>query len=198
MWDAWAVYDDVADPVIVDERVTAADVEEARAIAISYAAYRVLTYRYGEQTGGATSVECFDGFMDVLGLDPADTTVTGDSPVAVGNRIAAAVIARYEDSKLRKVPILFRERVPLARRIDLGNSLAAATEYPIAVWQWSPYDTAEANAQARFAQGASGAVLEISLMVPDGRISARKHCDNEYAAALEAEKVPCGGKLYKA
>ena len=30
------------------------------------------------------------------------------------------VIARYEDSKLRKVPILFRERVPLARRIDLG------------------------------------------------------------------------------
>jgi len=81
------------------------------------------------------------------------------------------VIARYEDSKLRKVPILFRERVPLARRIDLGNSLAAATEYPIAVWQWSPYDTDEANAQARFAQGASGAVLEISLMVPDGRIS---------------------------
>ncbi len=97
MWDAWAVYDDVADPVIVDERVTAADVEEARAIAISYAAYRVLTYRYGEQTGGATSVECFDGFMDVLGLDPADTTATGDSPVAVGNRIAAAVLAHYED-----------------------------------------------------------------------------------------------------
>ncbi|MCX5651316.1 MAG: metallophosphoesterase [Planctomycetota bacterium] len=81
------------------------------------------------------------------------------------------VIARYEDSKLRKVPILFRERVPLARRIDLGDSLAAAAEYPIAVWQWSEYDTAETNAQARFAQGASGAVLEVALMVPDVRIS---------------------------
>jgi hypothetical protein len=81
------------------------------------------------------------------------------------------VTASYEDSKLRKVPILFRERVPLARRIDLGTSLAAAAEYPIAVWQWSEYDTAEANANARFAQGASGAIVEIALTVPDLRIS---------------------------
>ncbi|MEY3143176.1 MAG: hypothetical protein RLY21_1669 [Planctomycetota bacterium] len=81
------------------------------------------------------------------------------------------VTARYEDSKLRKVPILFRERVPLARRIDLGTSLAAAADYPVAVWQWSEYDTSEANAQARFAQGAAGAVLEVALMVPDLRIS---------------------------
>jgi len=30
------------------------------------------------------------------------------------------------------------------------------------------------------------------------RISARKHCDSDSAAAFEAEKVPCGGKLVSA
>ena len=81
------------------------------------------------------------------------------------------VTARYEDSKQRKVPIVFRERVPLSRRIDLGTSLAAAVEYPVAVWQWSEYDTTDANATARFAQGAAVTLLELAVMVPDSRIS---------------------------
>ena len=35
----------------------------------------------------------------------------------------------------------------------------------------------------------------LTTRTPAGRISARRHCASECAAALEAEKVPCGGKL---
>src|SRR5262245_1353259 len=55
MWDAWAAYDPVADGVFVDEKVPAADVTKARNEAISYAAYRILSHRYGQAVGSADS-----------------------------------------------------------------------------------------------------------------------------------------------
>ncbi len=95
MWDAWAAYDTTADGFFVRERQTAADVAAAREEAISYAAYRVLAHRYAPalSTGGPVSEVCFTEFMDVLGYDPSDTTTTGDTPRALGNRIGAAIIA---------------------------------------------------------------------------------------------------------
>jgi hypothetical protein len=93
MWDAWAAYDATADGVFSTERVTAADVDAARREAISYAAYRVLVQRYGHATGGAVSIACFRAFMQKLGYDPDDATTTGGTPRALGNRVAAAVIA---------------------------------------------------------------------------------------------------------
>jgi len=94
MWDAWAAYDDVADGYFVRERLTATDTDAAREEAISYAAYRVLAHRYQTSlsTGGPVSEVCFREFMDVLGYDPDDTTTTGDSPRALGNRIGEAII----------------------------------------------------------------------------------------------------------
>jgi hypothetical protein len=101
MWDAWAAYDESADGVFVRERLTAADVEAAREEAISYAAYRVLAHRYdgtrAVQPGSGVSQACFRGFMGVLGYDPDDTTNTGDSPRALGNRIGEAIIAANAD-----------------------------------------------------------------------------------------------------
>jgi hypothetical protein len=93
MWDAWASYDPVADGVFFRERHTAADVEAARSEAISYAAYRVLSYRYPKEAGGAVSTACFDAFLRKLGYDPTDETLDGDSARAIGNRVGAAVIA---------------------------------------------------------------------------------------------------------
>ncbi len=95
MWDAWAAYDDTADGYFIRERHTAADVEAAREEAISYAAYRVLAHRYQPSlsTGGPVSEVCFREFMNVLGYDPDDTTTTGDTPRALGNRIGEAIIA---------------------------------------------------------------------------------------------------------
>ena len=93
MWDAWASYDSTSDGYVFRERHSAADVQAARAEALSYAAYRVLVHRYQDQVGGAVSVACFDAFMKKLAFDPADATTDGDGPRAVGNRIGAAVIA---------------------------------------------------------------------------------------------------------
>jgi len=101
MWDAWAAYDAVADGVFVGERLTATDVDADRATAISHAAYRVLVHRYDDSRaalpGAAVSEACFRGFMEELGLDPDDASTEGTSPVALGNRIGAAVIAMNAD-----------------------------------------------------------------------------------------------------
>ena len=95
MYDAWAAYDTTARGVISTERIDTAnilDVEADREIAISVAAYRVLSHRYAAAQSAAVTLSCFDDFFAVLGLDPEDTGAVGDSPVAVGNRIAQAVI----------------------------------------------------------------------------------------------------------
>jgi hypothetical protein len=93
MWDAWASFDTTADGVFFTERNTASDVAAARDEAISYAAFNVLLHRYEHQTGGAVSAACFRAFMTQLGYDPTNTTTTGTTPAAIGNRVAAAVIA---------------------------------------------------------------------------------------------------------
>ncbi len=93
MWDAWAAYDPTASGYLVHEKHTAADVAAARDEAISYAAYRLLTERYLKSVGASESLSEFDDLMDAL-CHPLDVTTTeGDSPAAVGNRIAAAAIA---------------------------------------------------------------------------------------------------------
>jgi hypothetical protein len=93
MWDAWAVYDPDATGYFVTEKHAASNVAEARNEAISYAAYRVLTERYIKSIGGEASLSEFDDLMDALCYPLDSTTTQGDSPAAVGNRIAAAVIA---------------------------------------------------------------------------------------------------------
>src|SRR6185369_856872 len=43
--------------------------------------------------GAATSLANFDAKMDALGYEKTFTSTVGDTPAAVGNRIAAAVLA---------------------------------------------------------------------------------------------------------
>lgn len=97
MFDAWSAYDDVADGVVYADRHTSDDVAAARQTAISYAAFRVMEHRYAEAIGAETTLDCYASFMGVLGLDPADTHVDGDDPIAVGNRIGQQVIERFAD-----------------------------------------------------------------------------------------------------
>jgi hypothetical protein len=93
MWDAWVAYDTTAVGVFTTERHASLDPERDRAEAISFAAYRVLVKRYAGAIGGATSLAGFDARMAALGYDPLFTSTEGDTPAAVGNRIAAAVLA---------------------------------------------------------------------------------------------------------
>jgi hypothetical protein len=92
MWDAWAAYDPDASGYFVREKHTADDIEAARNEAISYAAYRVLEHRYQTSVGRTDSLLEFNQLMEDLCYPIDVTTTEGDSPVALGNRIAAAAI----------------------------------------------------------------------------------------------------------
>ena len=93
MWDAWAAYDRTADGYFSREKHRAADVQAARETAISYAAYRILLWRYAQGAGLQTTFDALDCDDDVALPQPRVREQAGDSPAALGNRIAAAVIA---------------------------------------------------------------------------------------------------------
>lgn len=92
MYDAWSVYDNTALGVFYKQKHTAGDVEAARNEAISYAAYRILSERYTHAVDPNASQAIFDNVMGNLGYDPGITTTIGDSPAAIGNRIAAQIL----------------------------------------------------------------------------------------------------------
>src|SRR6266568_1012624 len=94
MWDAWAAYDPTASGYVFKEKphVDPCDVAAARNEAISYAAYRVLTARFIKAVGADRSLSEFADLMDALSYPTATATTEGDTPAAVGNRIAKAVL----------------------------------------------------------------------------------------------------------
>jgi hypothetical protein len=95
MWDAWAAFEPAADAVIAVNipDMSASDVNAARNMAISYAAYRVLNNRFSTGPGAAVSLAAFTARMNALGYDPSYTGTTGSTPADLGNAIGAAVIA---------------------------------------------------------------------------------------------------------
>jgi len=92
MWDAWAAFDPSARGVFVDEDHAASDVESARAEAISYAAFRVLEARYINSIGATETIPEFDRLMQDLCYPIDVTTTEGDTPAALGNRIADVIL----------------------------------------------------------------------------------------------------------
>lgn len=103
MYDAWAVYGEnelpyltnemhPPNPLLVPGGPTAINVQAAREEAISYAAYRVLSWRFANSPGAGISLPLFDGLMDSLGYDRDITTTGLNTPASVGNRIAENVI----------------------------------------------------------------------------------------------------------
>ena len=100
MWDAWAAYVPEADGYFITEKRQAGDVAAAREAAISYAAYRILLWRYGTVSDLATAAERLDATMRSLCYRTDVTTTEGESPAALGNRIAAAALefGRTDDS----------------------------------------------------------------------------------------------------
>jgi hypothetical protein len=93
MYDAWAAFDQVAQPWLVQERHSAADPAAARNVAISHAAYRVLLDRFSSSPGAAVMLPRYAALMAEYGCDPAFASTVGDSPAAIGNRIGQAVVA---------------------------------------------------------------------------------------------------------
>ena len=97
MWDAWAAYDTEADGYAYLEKHQADDVMAAREVAISFAAYRILDWRYRQISDLATAADELTATMTSLCLDPAYTATNAADPAAVGNQIAEIIIARGAD-----------------------------------------------------------------------------------------------------
>ncbi|GAB5562400.1 MAG: hypothetical protein SynsKO_40470 [Synoicihabitans sp.] len=96
MWDAYWAYQpggwNQASALFQQE--TPGDISEAaQREAISHAAFTVLSARYAESPGKDRSQFGFRWLMQQLGYDADNTTISGNSPAAVGNRIGAAVLA---------------------------------------------------------------------------------------------------------
>lgn len=143
MWDAWAAYDPVADGYFVTEKLTASDVAAAREAAMSYAAYRILTWRYASVSDLATAAAELDATMASLCFRTDYAATEGDSPAALGNRIAQAAIdagrsdgsleaERYVDDgyRPRNEPMLVAE--PGATMADPNHWQPLALERQIA------------------------------------------------------------------
>ena len=93
MWDAWAAYDATADAFFHAESAASGDPERDREIAISFAAYRVLSHLYRLSVNASSTQVHLASRMRALGFDKTFTATAGGTPAALGNRIAAAVIA---------------------------------------------------------------------------------------------------------
>ena len=140
MWDAWAAYDAGAEGYFVKEKLQADDIEAAREAAISYAAYRLLLHRYSVAAGLQETFDELTQTMQSLCYDIDFISTEGDSPAALGNRIAAKIIAygrtdgAHEPHPLRTGRV--RAGEPPARRggarddDDRPESLAAARARP--------------------------------------------------------------------
>ena len=95
MWDAWAAFDKNAVGYLHNENASApagSTLQEAREEAISFAAYRVLRHHYAFSTNASTTLTSLDARMLNLGYDQSNLSTDGDSPAALGNRIAASII----------------------------------------------------------------------------------------------------------
>jgi hypothetical protein len=114
MWDAWAAYDHTADGYFVTEKDSATDVEVARETAISYAAYRVLLWRYSYGANMRVTFDELSRVMRSLCYRIDFTSAKGHSPAALGNRIAAAVIrSGRRDGSLERVHYADESYVPV-------------------------------------------------------------------------------------
>jgi hypothetical protein len=99
MYDAWAAYDGTATQYFHYEKLSAVEIDAARNEAISHAAYNLIKHRFvtgpaGVGPGAAETAVDIDFQMSLLGYDPSFTSTSGNSPAAVGNRVAQAVISR--------------------------------------------------------------------------------------------------------
>ncbi|HVS13615.1 MAG TPA: vanadium-dependent haloperoxidase [Thermoanaerobaculia bacterium] len=88
VYDAWAAYDQIASTYLHQERAGAADLQAAREEAISFAAYRLIRWRFRNSPGASEIRSNTDALMLELGFDQNFESTAGSSPAALGNRIA--------------------------------------------------------------------------------------------------------------
>lgn len=174
MWDAWAAYDATAVGYLHRENATAGDIPAARREAISYAAYRVLAHRYALSVNAATSLQALADQMTALGYDTAVTTTVGPTPAAVGNRVAAAVLA-FAASDLSNESINYTDPTYSPVNEPLILDLAGTTMADPNHWQPLAFEVRftqngiEADKIQTFIGSHWGAVRPFAMSLPPGQ-----------------------------
>ena len=92
MYDAWCAYDTSCSGIFYAAKHSSNTVEDDRTEAISYAAYRLLTWRFTPSVGAPETLPALDNQMSDLGYDINFTSSSGNTPAAIGNRIAQIII----------------------------------------------------------------------------------------------------------
>jgi hypothetical protein len=108
MYDAWAAYDPAQEPYLLGRTrgnytsnfsgvampSTPEAVEEARSVAISFAAYRIIRHRFQNSPGAFLTILEINNRMTQLGLDRFNTSqdYINGGPAELGNYIAQQVI----------------------------------------------------------------------------------------------------------
>ena len=99
VYDAWAAYDSIAEPCLVDVDLPAIEDpvlrREAQEEAINYASFRILWTRFANTPGGnATLMNIYQRFLYEWGQQSFQSTdYLNDGPRALGNYIAEQVLA---------------------------------------------------------------------------------------------------------
>ena len=97
-YDAWAAYDSVATPFLIDVEVDPivdpVARREAQETAMNYASFRLLWNRFLNSPGGSSTLMSFyQTFTEGGGINSFQSTNVQDGPAALGNLIAQQVIA---------------------------------------------------------------------------------------------------------
>lgn len=132
MYDAWAVFDPVASPYLLDNTVgnywcffqgfqTNEPLEEARKEAISHAAYTVLSARFRNSVGRDSILPKLRAVMDSLGYNWQDNGIfyTNGSPAALGNFIGRCYLSLgQQDNSNENRGFENRNYVPINPALD--------------------------------------------------------------------------------
>lgn len=142
MYDAWAAYNEVAQPYLLGATIgdftcdfdgvpEPDDLEEARNMAVSFAAYRLLLHRFQYSPGAIDSFEYFNNLMLSHGYDIGDysTDYASGNPAALGNYIAEQIIAfGFQDGASEQSEYANQYYLPVNDALDMtqpGNSFMA-------------------------------------------------------------------------
>ncbi len=93
MYDAWAAFDANARGYLFSEKIVSTNPAAAQNEAVSYAAYRVMRARYAGSPNAVLIRSFLDARMTALGYSIDVVTTEGDTPAAVGNRVAAQLLS---------------------------------------------------------------------------------------------------------
>src|SRR6267143_1954961 len=104
----------------------------------------------------------------------------------------------HEDNSLSSAFGLSRQRASHSCATSPGYTSSTPSRRALTMASASPPAATLGGGRSWFHSSSIGPGKTLTTRTPAGRISARRHCASECAAAFEAEKVPCGGKLASA